>query len=214
MTTTGAPCHPERALYAKGMCHPCYMRDYDTNRRRPRPRKDPSEYAANYRRPPRQEARAPECHPDRKHAANGLCGACYQRERAERPRATCHPARAMLADGLCRACYSKRRYWANPDEYRAKARERGAELRRRMREELVEAYGGRCVCPRCPETDPAFLTLDHVNGDGQAHRLKLGSHTYADLRRRGWPTEGYRLLCWNCNAMTRGGRTCPHEQET
>lgn len=40
--------------------------------------------------------------------------------------------------------------------------------------------------------------------------MKIGSHVYADLRRRGWPQEGYRLLCWNCNAMTRYGRTCPH----
>ena len=32
------------------------------------------------------------------------------------------------------------------------------------------------------------------------------------LRRRGWPKDGYTLLCWNCNAMTRFGRTCPHEE--
>jgi hypothetical protein len=38
----------------------------------------------------------------------------------------------------------------------------------------------------------------------------VGSHAYADLRRRGWPQDGYTLLCWNCNAMTRGGKTCPH----
>lgn len=64
------------------------------------------------------------------------------------------------------------------------------------------------------ETNSEFLTLEHVNGDGKAHRMKIGSHTYADLRRRGSPQEGYTLLCWNCNAMTRGGRTCPHMEET
>jgi hypothetical protein len=42
--------------------------------------------------------------------------------------------------------------------------------------------------------------------------MKVGRHTYADLRRRRWPQEGYRLLCWNCNSMTRFGRTCPHEE--
>jgi hypothetical protein len=52
-----------------------------------------------------------------------------------------------------------------------------------------------------------------VNGDGKTHRLKVGSHVYADLRRRGFPQEGYRLLCWNCNSATRFGRTCPHEDE-
>src|SRR5260221_6067810 len=80
-------------------------------------------------------------------------------------------------------------------------------------DELVAAYGGRCSCPRCPETNPAFLTLEHLNGAGKAHRAKVGSHAYTDLRRRGWPKDGYTLLCWNCNAMTRFGRTCPHMED-
>ncbi|MDY7101563.1 MAG: hypothetical protein S0880_10285 [Actinomycetota bacterium] len=78
---------------------------------------------------------------------------------------------------------------------------------------MVAAYGGRCACPQCPETNPAFLTLDHENRDGKEHRKRVGSHTYADLRRRGWPKEGFRLLCWNCNAMTRHGQPCPHEED-
>ncbi|MFG2372552.1 hypothetical protein ACGFY9_13875 [Streptomyces sp. NPDC048504] len=118
----------------------------------------------------------------------------------------------MLARGLCHQCYAKDRYWDDPEKYRQEARKYGAEKRKQLRDEMVQAYGGRCACANCPETNPAFLTLDHINGDGKAHRMKLGSHTYADLRRRGWPKEAYRLLCWNCNAMTRGGRTCPHEK--
>lgn len=82
-----------------------------------------------------------------------------------------------------------------------------------LRDELLAAYGGKCNCARCPETNPAFLTLEHVNGTGKAHRAKVGSHAYADLRRRGFPRDGYTLLCWNCNAMTRFGRTCPHEED-
>lgn len=78
---------------------------------------------------------------------------------------------------------------------------------------MIEAYGGRCACRNCPETNTAFLTLEHVNGDGAEHRAKVGSHTYADLRRKGWPQDGYTLLCWNCNALKRYGRTCPHEAE-
>lgn len=117
----------------------------------------------------------------------------------------------MLARGLCHQCYANKRYWNDPEKYRQVARETQAESRKRCRDELVAAYGGQCACANCPETNSAFLTLDHINGDGRAHRMKMGSHTYADLRRRGWPQDGYRLLCWNCNAMTRGGRTCPHE---
>lgn len=83
-------------------------------------------------------------------------------------------------------------------------------MRKRNRDELVAAYGGKCSCPACPEGNPAFLTLEHVNRDGGEHRKRVGSHVYADLRRRGFPQEGYTLLCWNCNAMTRYGKTCPH----
>jgi hypothetical protein len=199
--------HPERAHFAKGMCQQCYLKDYDSKRRK---RKDPSEYAPNYRKPPHKPKRMAECHPERPHAAHGLCSACYAAQRTNAVKATCHPDRPHLADGLCARCYSKRRYDQDPEIARRQARESHARNRKRIRDEMVEAYGGRCTCLCCPETNPAFLTLEHINGDGKEHRAQVGSHTYADLRRRGWPKEGYTLLCWNCNAMTRGGRTCPH----
>lgn len=36
--------------------------------------------ALHNREEPKMSARTPTCHPDRKHRAHGLCGACYQRE--------------------------------------------------------------------------------------------------------------------------------------
>lgn len=208
-----ATCHTDRPHHAKGLCSLCYMQQYDRNRAE-RNRKDPSEYASNYRVPPVKPPRVPDCHPDRKHEARGLCNACYQKEgRKSGPKlAACHPDRPALARGLCHQCYARERYWDDPKKFREEARRDGAEKRKRLRDEMVATYGGRCACANCPETNSAFLTLDHINGDGKAHRMKMGSHTYADLRRQGWPTEGYRLLCWNCNAMTRGGRMCPHEE--
>jgi hypothetical protein len=195
------------------MCDPCYQAWYTQQKRRKRQqRKDPSEYAPNYRRPPHEPARVPDCHPDRAHVALGLCRACYQKDRPTRARAECHPDRPLVADGKCGMCLSRRRYWDDPEKHRDQSRRAQAEGRQHLRDQMVAAYGGQCSCPRCPETNPAFLTLEHVNGDGKAHRAKVGSHTYADLRRRRWPKEGYTLLCWNCNAMTRGGRTCPHEE--
>lgn len=185
------------------------MREYDEKRY---PRKEPSEYAANYRQPPHKPKRVAECHPDRAHQAHGLCFSCYNRQRTNSVKATCHPGRPHVADGLCARCYSKRRYDQDPELAREQARRTHAEGRRRLREQMVAAYGGRCACRRCPETNPAFLTLEHVNHDGKVHRAKVGSHTYADLRRRGWPKDGYTLLCWNCQAMTRYGRVCPHEE--
>jgi hypothetical protein len=75
---------------------------------------------------------------------------------------------------------------------------------------FVQAYGGCCEC--CGEKQLAFLTVDHINHDGQEHRKTLGRRgVYHDLRRRGWPKDAYRCLCMNCNFATRKGKTCPHQ---
>jgi hypothetical protein len=96
--------------------------------------------------------------------------------------------------------------------------EKGPELvqktkdwRRQLKAEMFEAYGEKCSC--CGETEPRFLTLEHTRRDGAQHRLSLGGQTmvYTDLRKRGWPREGYTLLCWNCNCATRTGEPCPHQ---
>lgn len=90
----------------------------------------------------------------------------------------------------------------------------------RLRAEMLAAYGNACAC--CGETRHAFLALDHVNRDGKAHRLSLGKSgghagrtpsVYSDLKRRGWPKDGYRILCHNCNFATRYGNPCPHTTE-
>lgn len=201
-------CHPERPYQARGMCGPCYFKQQ--NAKRPSRRKDPSEYAPNYRKPVHQPARVNECgHPEREHVAFGLCAECY-RNRDNRNMADCHPDQPLVARGLCSACHSKRRYELNPEQARRLSRESQARSRKRNRDELIAAYGGKCACEKCPETNQAFLTLEHIGGGGRQHRKEMGSHTYADLRRRGFPQEGYTLLCWNCNAGSRFTGVCPH----
>lgn len=180
------------------MCGPCYQHWYERNKRK-ESRSESTRMAA--------------CHADRYHHAKGLCESCYVAQWKNSVRATCHEDRPHLADGLCARCYTKRKYDSDPEPIRASVRKSQAKIRERNRLELIEAYGGKCACPKCPETNVAFLCLDHINGDGKAHRMKVGSHTYADLRRRGFPQEGFRLLCWNCNSATRFGRTCPHTEE-
>lgn len=84
---------------------------------------------------------------------------------------------------------------------------------------VIEAYGGCCAC--CGETEPDFLCLDHVNGDGAEERIRLygkrtgngggGYRTYALAIREGFPAR-YRLLCFNCNfGVTRPGG-CAHQR--
>jgi hypothetical protein len=199
--------HPLRAYHAKGMCKQCYLRDYD---KKHRVRKDPSELSPNYRKPPHKPARIPDCHPDQPHKAKGLCTSCYLKQRESGIKATCHPERPHIARGFCATCISREQYDADPETARRHARESGKRVRERNRTELLAAYGGKCACPRCPETNDAFLTLEHIGGGGREHRKAVGSHTYADLRRRGWPQEGYTLLCWNCNSGSRFTGVCPH----
>lgn len=87
----------------------------------------------------------------------------------------------------------------------------------RLRDEMIAAYGNKCSC--CGETVKAFLTLEHVNDDGAEHRRILktggGDGILRDLRRRGWPKDGYTTLCWNCNCGRRiNGGTCPHKDSS
>lgn len=100
--------------------------------------------------------------------------------------------------------------------YRNHAEERRAyavAYRAKLKEELFAAYTDYCNC--CGEKERAFLTLEHSNRDGKHHRLTVG-HTLArqivDLRKRGWPKEGYEILCFNCNRASWELGVCPHRQ--
>jgi hypothetical protein len=134
---------------------------------------------------------------------------------------------------MCAACYNlwrrllpenegmkKREYWADPERARQYQREyyvRNPLVRiqkrdyfRGVRQEMVEAYGGECEC--CGETEPKFLTIDHIFRDGKEDRRinGFGTKFYRHLREQGWPRDRYRLFCMNCNFATRLGDPCPH----
>ena len=77
---------------------------------------------------------------------------------------------------------------------------------------LIKAYGGKCKC--CGETIPEFLTLDHTcKKTRELHRkVGMGGRLYKWLERQGYPRDGIRLLCMNCNLATSWGRICPHKK--
>ncbi len=87
---------------------------------------------------------------------------------------------------------------------------------RKLRKQVIEAYGGKCTC--CSETEEAFLCVDHVENDGHKHRRELfgtnacgSTRFYTWLRKQGFPKKGFQMLCANCNyAKARYGR-CPHQ---
>jgi hypothetical protein len=52
---------------------------------------------------------------------------------------------------------------------RPRALQAQRDCNRKLKEAAYKAYGGfRCAC--CGEAEPLFLSLDHVNNDGAAHR--------------------------------------------
>jgi hypothetical protein len=78
---------------------------------------------------------------------------------------------------------------------------------------LTEGYGGKCVC--CGLDDHESLTIDHVNGGGQKHLAEVGAGYmfYQWLKRQGYPRDGFRALCMNCNFSRGQFGYCPHEEE-
>lgn len=85
--------------------------------------------------------------------------------------------------------------------------------RRKIKLEMIAAYGGACVC--CGESNPGFLTVDHIAQDGHLERsIGGGCHLYGRLKKMGWPRDRYQLLCYNCNCgRAKNGGVCPHEDE-
>src|SRR6266699_2567738 len=81
---------------------------------------------------------------------------------------------------------------------------------KKLKAEVIEAYGGKCYC--CSETLIQFLSLDHSKGDGHKYR-KLGLRgykLYEWLKKHGFPKEGFRIACYNCNCARGQYGECPH----
>lgn len=149
--------------------------------------------------------------------ATKRCGKCER----ELPASEFHRAK-RARDGLqgrCKSCNKRLRDAKKDAEYRATYHEKNPELRgewhRRWREKLkqdvLEAYGRKCEC--CGEDREDFLTIDHVGGRNEEHRDLKTQQVYVRLRREGFPKDGYRLLCWNCNCAIGIHGSCPHERE-
>lgn len=145
------------------------------------------------------------------------------------------PARMEIA-ATANAEGLRRRYYRDPVKARAKARkyyyyprniartrqryidnrdehlERERLWRIRTKQEVIEGYGGRCVC--CGETNHNFMTLDHVNSDGSKHRKEIGgggtNRTWRWALKNRFPSN-LQLLCFNCNCGRHlNGGICPH----
>lgn len=71
---------------------------------------------------------------------------------------------------------------------------------------VVEKYShGTMKCALCNEDRIPCLSVDHIDGGGNAHRksirLNAGLNFYQWLKREGFPS-GFRILCMNCQFIS------------
>jgi hypothetical protein len=106
---------------------------------------------------------------------------------------------------LKRKARQRRSYLNNANKRREAARV----YIRVLKDAAYAAYGGyQCQC--CGETERAFLSIDHVNNDGHAHRKTFRGVIYGWLKKNGYP-PGFQILCMNCNfGKKHNGGICPH----
>jgi len=92
-----------------------------------------------------------------------------------------------------------------------KARNHRRKLSKELRNQLFDIYGTKCSC--CDESNPGFLTLDHVLNNGRKERVALnGSHFNMWRKAIAEHDPGkYRILCYNCNmGRAKNDGICPH----
>lgn len=118
-------------------------------------------------------------------------------------------------NGLCFYCgdgaIKGRRYCQKHLIYNTARKKRQEQ---RCRDRVFKVYGSVCAC--CGESEASFLTIDHINNDGNVHRKKIGCNRggyrfYLWTERNGFP-KFLQILCWNCNEGKRvNGGVCAHQ---
>ena len=101
--------------------------------------------------------------------------------------------------------------WRVRPEVREHNRLWNRETSLKMKKEVYDYYGRICVC--CGETNELFLTVDHINNDGNQQRRKIatGRHFYAWIIKNNFPSN-LQILCYNCNnGRSRNRGICPHK---
>lgn len=132
-------------------------------------------------------------------AGKKLCSVCL--DNAKRKTA------AVITRGICVYCFRRR---AASGRLCNRCRDTVDAQRKKLKLDVINGYGGRCMC--CGETETAFLCIDHIHNDGASERKQgiKGSALYTRLRKLGYPKDRYQLLCHNCNIAKQIEGSCPH----
>lgn len=112
---------------------------------------------------------------------------------------------------VCSSCKQKASDYQDSTRNSEKRRKNHLELKARV----FDHYGSTCIC--CGESDKRFLSIDHTNNDGYAHRAKLGtkvrgSNLYRWIVKHDYPSD-LQVMCFNCNmGRAINGGICPHKE--
>lgn len=104
-----------------------------------------------------------------------------------------------------------KQYREDNDEFRVKANERCKANHQGKRLLVLNHYGHKCRC--CGEDNHEFLTIDHINGDGDEQRKmypEQKNNFYHWIVKNGYPDD-LQVLCHNCHIAKHKYGGCPHE---
>jgi len=108
---------------------------------------------------------------------------------------------------FCSAICSRKVYYRNKPDLLKATRKRSSY---NLKEKLFNMYGRYCYC--CGQSEPGFLTLDHVKNDGYKDRKTEGLSSHAIYRKaiKHYRPDIYCILCYNCNLAKAHLGICPH----
>ena len=77
--------------------------------------------------------------------------------------------------------------------------------------EALRVLGDKCACPGCGVSEPAFLTIDHINGRSKGTRRTQTA--IREAKASGWDKTKFQTLCFNCNCAKSAHGFCPVHQK-
>src|ERR1022692_1195050 len=85
---------------------------------------------------------------------------------------------------------NKERIKERNKKYTVRYNSKATKKRHALRDEILKAYNNICEC--CGEIEPDFLTIDHIDGNGNEHKKEIGSSLYRWLKANGFPKDNFR----------------------
>lgn len=116
---------------------------------------------------------------------------------------------------ICKKCKSKegKIYRSKPGIKQHESDQHKKRLKY-LKDIVYQAYGGY-ICKCCGEKEIKFLSIDHIDGQGNKKRKELygaGITFYRWLIKNNFPSR-FQILCMNCQFGRKfNNGTCPHQE--